>query len=205
MTYVTAPKRAFRARLPPNFNTCHKIPRLPRNLHLVATSRSRANAILTKHTTKITYFAAFPIGTATFCHHEHAPVTGPRATKCHACHAKRSYITLDMPRRSPEDGCKRLQTGANGCRRLQTVANIKTASSEHTSTHRPPKCKSGTFRYAFGKNTSHRNASLGQRVTQLAQYRFTLIHCSNETCNCNDDAVCTAAVRLEHSAVTASH
>ena len=30
-------KSMFRARLPSIFNTCHKMPRLPRNLHLVAT------------------------------------------------------------------------------------------------------------------------------------------------------------------------
>ena len=43
----------FRARLPSIFSTCHKMPRLPRNLHLVATWRSPANAIYknTQHDT----------------------------------------------------------------------------------------------------------------------------------------------------------
>ena len=38
----------FRARLPSIFSTCHKMPRLPRNLQLVATWRSPANAICKK-------------------------------------------------------------------------------------------------------------------------------------------------------------
>ena len=49
----------------------------------------------------------------------------------------------------------RLQTVANGCGRLQTVADIKAASSEHTSTPRPPKCKTRTLRYAFGNQRYH--------------------------------------------------
>ena len=45
-------KSMFRARLPSIFSTCHKMPRLPRNLHLVATWRSPANAIYKKHATR---------------------------------------------------------------------------------------------------------------------------------------------------------
>ena len=44
-------KSMFRARLPSIFSTCHKMPRLPRNLHLVTTWRSPANAIYKKHAT----------------------------------------------------------------------------------------------------------------------------------------------------------
>ena len=44
-------KSMFRARLPSIFSTCQKMPRLPRNLHLVATWRSPANAIYKKHAT----------------------------------------------------------------------------------------------------------------------------------------------------------
>ena len=47
-------KSMFRARLPSIFTTSHKMPRLPRNLHLVATWRSPANAIYKKHATRIT-------------------------------------------------------------------------------------------------------------------------------------------------------
>ena len=45
-------KSMFRARLPSIFSTSHKMPRLPRNLHLVATWRSPANAICRKHATR---------------------------------------------------------------------------------------------------------------------------------------------------------
>ena len=41
-------KSMFRARLPSIFSTCQKLPRLPRNLHLVATWHSPANAIYKK-------------------------------------------------------------------------------------------------------------------------------------------------------------
>ena len=44
-------KSIFRARLPSFFNASHKMPRLPRNLHLVDTWRSPANAICKKHAT----------------------------------------------------------------------------------------------------------------------------------------------------------
>ena len=42
----------------------------------------------------MTSFATFPIGAATFCHHGRASVARPHVTKCHVCHAKRSYVTL---------------------------------------------------------------------------------------------------------------
>ena len=45
-------KSMFRARFPSIFSTSHKMPRLPRNLHLVATWRSTANAICKKHATR---------------------------------------------------------------------------------------------------------------------------------------------------------
>ena len=44
-------KSMFRARLPSVFSTSHKMPRLPRNLHLFATWRSPANAICKQHAT----------------------------------------------------------------------------------------------------------------------------------------------------------
>ena len=43
-------KSMFRARLPSTFSTSHKMPRLPRNLHLVATWRSPANMRFAKNT-----------------------------------------------------------------------------------------------------------------------------------------------------------
>ena len=45
-------KSMFHARLPSIFSTSRKMPRLPRNLHLVATWRSPANAICKKHATR---------------------------------------------------------------------------------------------------------------------------------------------------------
>ena len=45
-------KSTFRARLPSIFITCHKMQRLPRDLHLVTTSRSADNAIREKHATR---------------------------------------------------------------------------------------------------------------------------------------------------------
>ena len=45
-------KSMFRARRPSIFSTSHKMPRLPRNFHLVATRRSPANAICKKHATR---------------------------------------------------------------------------------------------------------------------------------------------------------
>ena len=44
-------KSMFRARLPSIFSASHKMPRLPRNLHLVTTWRSPANTIYKKHAT----------------------------------------------------------------------------------------------------------------------------------------------------------
>ena len=44
-SYEPTSKSTFRARLPSIFITCHKMPRLPLNLHLVTTSRSADNAI----------------------------------------------------------------------------------------------------------------------------------------------------------------
>ena len=66
----------FPARLPSIFSTSHELPRLPRNLHLVATWRSPANAIRkkTRNTTRL---------------------------KCCACHAKWRWTrpVLRLPRK----------------------------------------------------------------------------------------------------------
>ena len=45
-------KPMFHTRLPSIFSTSHKMPRLPRNLHPVATWRSPANAICKRHATR---------------------------------------------------------------------------------------------------------------------------------------------------------
>ena len=51
-SYEPTSKLTFRARLPSIFIACHKMPRLPRNLHLVTTLRSADNAIHQKHATR---------------------------------------------------------------------------------------------------------------------------------------------------------
>ena len=48
---IATSKSMFRAWLPSIFSTCQKMPRLPRNLHLVTTWRNPANAIYKKHAT----------------------------------------------------------------------------------------------------------------------------------------------------------
>ena len=50
--YGPTSKGTFRARLPSIFITCQKMPCLPRNWHLVTTSRSADNTIRKKHTTR---------------------------------------------------------------------------------------------------------------------------------------------------------
>ena len=115
----------FRARLPsislPPPSTCHKMPRLPRNLQLVATWRSPANAICKKtlNTTRLKWCAcqknddahvqsAAPATKTAHllktsqkycaCHTKRFSTrykTPLNVTKCHACHAKRSNETFE--------------------------------------------------------------------------------------------------------------
>ena len=51
-SYGSTSKSTFRARRPSIFINCHKMPHLPRNLHLVTTSRSADNAICKKQGTR---------------------------------------------------------------------------------------------------------------------------------------------------------
>ena len=79
-------------------------------------------------------------------------------TKCHACHAKRSYATLETCKSDPfcgtyhrhghaalmrtvANGCERLRTVADGCGRLRTVADVNATSSEHTLKPPTPRVK----------------------------------------------------------------
>ena len=90
------------------------------------------------------------------------------ATKCHACHTKghdhtfshvKSHVFATFPigtatlrpRRSQTDGCKRLRTVANVCGRLRTVADARSRVTRTRVNPQTPKCKTRTFRYAFGK------------------------------------------------------
>ena len=73
-SYEPTWKSTFRPRLLSIFITCHKMPRLPRNLHLVTTSRSADNAIREKHAPRHVWSAA--------------PEWHWRSAKCCACHEK---------------------------------------------------------------------------------------------------------------------
>ena len=115
-------KSMFRARLPSIFSTSHKMQRLPRNLHLVATWRSPANAICKKRPTRHVQSAApatknddghvQSAAPATknathllkmsqkycACHTKRLSTRYKRrlnVTKCHACHAKRNNETSE--------------------------------------------------------------------------------------------------------------
>ena len=118
-------KSMFRARLPSIFSTSHKMPRLPRNLHLVTTWRSPANAICkkTRNRTRLkccachekwrhVQSAAPATKTATHflttsqkycaCHAKRLSTrsrTRLNVTKYHACHAKRSNDTSATPKK----------------------------------------------------------------------------------------------------------
>ena len=83
MTHVTAPKRGFRARRRSiltrvtKYHACHEI-----------CTWSPLRAALPMR------FSIFPIGAATFCHHKHAQLTGPRATS--ATRATRNEATSHL-------------------------------------------------------------------------------------------------------------
>ena len=72
-------------------------------------------------------------------------------TKSNACHAKRSYATLETSKSDPfaeltigtaiRPSRERLRTVANGCGRLQTVADVNATSSEHTLNPPTPRVK----------------------------------------------------------------
>ena len=125
---VLLSKSMFRARLPSIFSTSHKMPRLPRDLHLVATWRSPDNKIRKKHATRHVssaapatqnddghvQSAAPATKTATHllktsqkycaCHTKRLSTryqTRLNVTKCHACHAKQSNATCETSKSHP--------------------------------------------------------------------------------------------------------
>jgi|OrbCmetagenome_4_1107370.scaffolds.fasta_scaffold148731_1 hypothetical protein len=80
----------FPARLPSILKTCHKAPRLSRNLHVVTTSRSRANAIRRKHATRHISSAAPATRNAHGRRQSAAPATqNAQMRKYCVCHTKR--------------------------------------------------------------------------------------------------------------------
>ena len=121
-------KSMFRARLPSIFITSHTMPRLPRNLRIVSVWRSPDNAIRKKHAARHVWSAApatqnddgglQSAAPATksashlvktmqkycACHTKRLSTryqTGWNVTKCHACHAKRSYATFGTSKSDP--------------------------------------------------------------------------------------------------------
>ena len=117
----------FRARLPSIFRTCHKMPRLPRNVHLVTTSRSADNAIRKKHATRHVQNAA--------------PATQNDMTTASDTSRKSSFATF--PYFSHRHGNVAPTTAADG--RLRTP---KAGSHEHP---RPPNVKREPFATHSGK------------------------------------------------------
>ena len=115
-------KPMFRGRRSSIFSACHKTPRLPRNLHIVATWRSTDNAIRKNHITWHVWSAApatqnedggLQIAALATKHGSHALKTMRKyrachtewllaryetcwnVTKRHACHAKLRYATSE--------------------------------------------------------------------------------------------------------------
>ena len=118
----------FCARLPSIFITSHKMPRVPRNLHLVDTWHSPANAICkkTRHTTRLKRCtcrakwwwtrpkccachencnaSSEKVAKYCSCHTKRLWTrykTGLNVTKCHACHAKWSNTTFETSKKHP--------------------------------------------------------------------------------------------------------
>ena len=146
-SYGPTSKSTFRARLPSIFMTCQKMPRLPRNLHLVTTSRSPDNAICKKHATRHVESAA-PATQNHFWHVMKHVGMSRSATPATRNEATRSWKT---PKVTP---FAELTIGTaiwSSHGRLRTVANVNATSGERSSTPTPPEWN-GNPCYAFGKN-----------------------------------------------------
>ena len=174
---IATSKSMFRARLPWIFSTSQKMPRLPRNLHLVATWRSPANAICKKRkkdTSKVLHLprkmtmdtskvlrlprnlqhifwkrrkSIAPATQNDFRHVAEHVWMSPSATPATRNEATRR---LKPPKRTTSAKLP-IGTAIRSSReRLRTVATVNATSSEHTSTPRPPEWN-GNPCYAFGK------------------------------------------------------
>ena len=177
--FVTS-KSMFCARLPSIFSTCEKMPRLPRNLHLVTTWRSPANAIY-KKTRKRTRLKCCAC-------HEKWRWTRPKCCACHEnCNTSSENVTkvLRLPRKTmfntlhntsechevprlPRETKQRhawhlqkwpplqnlpIGTAIRGSReRLRTVATVNATSSEHTLNPQTPRVKREPLATHSGKN-----------------------------------------------------
>ena len=187
-------KSMFRARLPSIFSTSHKMPRLPRNLHLLATWRRPANAIRKKHATRHVWSAAPATqnddghvqsaapATKTATHFAKtsqkysACNTKPlstryktrlNVTKCHACHAKRSNETFETSKKDPF--CRTYHS--HGHRALtRTVADgcERKRNVERTHPQPPdPQSETGTLATHSGKKCISFNKKTGDEPRDL--------------------------------------
>ena len=164
----------FRARLPSIFITSHKMPRLPRNLHVVTTWRSPDNAICKEH-------AARHVWSAPAACHAKRPWRSPKnathllktkstapATQSDFWHViKHVWMSQSATPATRNEATRRLEPPqvtpfaelaigtaiATSRERLRTVANVNATSSEHTLNPQTPRVKREPC-YAFGKNTS---------------------------------------------------
>ena len=178
----------FRVRLPSIFITCHKMPRLPRNLHLLTTSRSPDNAIRkTRDVTRLKCCACqekwrWSSPKCCACHekcnssseNDAKALRLPRktifdalwnmfwnVTKCHACHTTFETSKSDrFCRTRHRHGHFTLTTVARG--RLQTVADgcEHQSSVERTRLTQTPKVKREPFATHSGKSVLSSAAGL---------------------------------------------
>ena len=153
----------FLARLPSIFKRSHKMPHLPRNLHLVATWRSPDNKIRKKHAAPHASSAAPAMQNDDDGLQSVAPATKnathllKTSQKYCACHIKRPFHTL---RNTSEwtyhrHGHMALRTVADGYERFRNVE--RTAPS----TPRPPEWN-GNPCYAFGNYQQKFTKQIGQ-------------------------------------------
>ena len=177
----------FRAKLPSIFITSHKMPHLPRNLHLVATWRSPDNAIRkkTRSATRLKCCACHPKWRwkrpkCCPCHENYNAFsenvekkycachtkrlstrydTRLNVTKCHTCHAKRSNAAFQTSKKYTL-----LQNLRPSRGRLRTVAQRRRAITP--STPRPPEWNgnpstySGKSLWMYGGFKHQNNANL---------------------------------------------
>ena len=143
--------RRFLRGLPSIFVTCHKMPRLPRNLHLVTTSRSADNAIRgkTRNTTRLECCAWHAKW------HRMSP-------KCCSCDDKMQRIFWKLRKRYCACPTKRLFTRHETCWyvtkcrachvKWSCCERLRTVVQRRSNTAQPPPPEwNGNTCYAFGK------------------------------------------------------
>ena len=176
----------FRARLPSIFSTCHKMPRLPRNLHLDTTWRSPANAIykntqqdtskvlrlprkMTMDTSKVLRLPRKlqhfwkrhkSIAPATQNDFRHVP-EHVRMSRSATPATRNEATTRLQPPKMTTSAELPIGTAIRGSRgRLRTVVDAEATSSEHTLNPQTPRVKREPLLRIREKNMSG-NTTLG--------------------------------------------